>query len=240
MKDDKTTIIFTDGASLGNPGPGGFGALVIRAGEVFEIGGSEKHTTNNRMELTAFIKAFEGLKDVKEDELFVVYTDSSYLINGITKWIYSWEKRNWITQNKEPVLNKDLWEEILELTKNKNIDWQHVPGHAGVPGNEKVDSIASSFAKGERPKLFVGLVDGYKIKVSDLVLKDETKIKNRNTSKSRSKAKAYSYLSKVEGVIKKHKTWAECEKRVKGVSGARFKKALSPEEEKEIIKEWQK
>jgi len=233
------TIIFTDGASRGNPGPGGWSAVLVLqnqngADKVVELGGREDHTTNNRMELTA---AMESLAEISNYQLsnskIIIYTDSSYLINGITKWIFSWEKRNWITKNNEPVLNKDLWERILELSKNKRIEWKYVGGHSGIAGNERVDEIATEFADKKTSELFSGSISKYKIDI--LNLKSEGK---KKSSKSRSKAKAYSYLSMIDGVIEKHKTWAECEKRVKGKSGAKYKKALASTEEKEIIKSW--
>jgi len=233
MEKNSQTIVFTDDASRGNPGPGGWGAIVVQNGEVKELGGREDHTTNNRMELTAALKVLEVVSNVTSQLSIVIHTDSNYLINGITKWIYSWEKRNWITQNKEPVLNKDLWEKLLELTKNKRIEWKYVGGHSGIPGNERVDEIATEFADKKEPELFSGPVSKYKIDV--LNLKGEEK---KKSSKSKSKAKAYSYLSMVDGVIEKHQTWAECEKRVKGKSGAKYKKVLSAEEEAEVIKNW--
>ena len=251
------TIIFTDGASRGNPGPGGWGAVVIQNEKVNELGGREDHTTNNRMELTAALKALEFLSSYTPDPkpYTLIYTDSSYLINGITKWIFSWERRNWITKNKEPVLNKDLWERILELSRGKKIEWKYVGGHSGIAGNERVDQIATSFADlpkttfghpksvfGNGVELFSGPISDYKIDILNLNGHDYAKASlgegKKKKDKTRSKATAYSYLSMVNGVIKTHKTWAECEKRVKGKSGAKYKKALTPTEEKEIIKSW--
>jgi len=254
MKTDKLgksneIIVFTDGASRGNPGPGGWGAVIILfqndnrelkvksvKSKVFELGGAEKNTTNNRMEISAAIEALLKIKDKKPR--IVIYSDSSYLINGITKWIYSWENRNWITKNKEPVLNKDLWEKLLEIVKLREIEWRHIKGHAGVSGNERADEIATAFADGKNPDLFSGPFSKYKVNVFNLNENRESGIK-KTSSKTRSRAKAHSYLSMVDGIIKTHETWAECEKRVKGKSGARFKKALSTEEEKEIKKIWQ-
>lgn len=230
--------IFTDGASRRNPGPGGFGAIVFFDNKIIELGGAEARTTNNRMELTAVIKAFELLLSVDlspNARDFAVYTDSKYLINGITKWIYSWEIRNWTTKNQEPVLNKDLWETLLELVRNKKINWNYVKGHAGIAGNERADEIATSFADGRDPKLFSGYFSEYKIKILDL--KSQNQGLKKQSKKSRS-GKAYSYLSLVGGILKKHQTWEECEKRVKGKSGVRFKKAMTAEEEDEIMKDW--
>ncbi len=234
------TIIFTDGASRGNPGAGGWGAVLVLqnqngSSKVVELGGHEDHTTNNRMELTAAIKALEFVSFYKLStinyQLIIIYTDSNYLINGITKWIYSWEKRNWVTKNKEPVLNKDLWENLLELVKNKKIEWKHVAGHSGVSGNERADGIATAFADRNPLELYSGLLSGYEH------LKTPPPTSKAKTGK---RGKAYSYVSMINGVIKTHKTWAECEKRVKGKSGAKYKKVFSAEEEKKIIESWRK
>ena len=236
----KEIIIFTDGASRGNPGPGGFGAVIVRDDKVFELGGAEKNTTNNRMELTAAIKSLAEISNYQlSNSKIIIYTDSSYLINGITKWVYSWEKRNWTTKNKEPVLNKDLWEQILELVRNKKTEWSYVSGHSGIVGNERADEISTQFADlpaqagGTLPDLFSGLISEYKINILDLNGSGSKK------KKTNSKTKVYSYLSMVDKVIKKHNSWEECEKRVKGKSGAEFKKSFSAEDEEEIIKNWQ-
>jgi len=235
----KEIIIFCDGAAKGNPGPGGCGAVVVLPeGEVVELGGGEKHTTNNRMELLGAIKALS--KVVKRKDDILVYTDSKYLINGVTSWIYSWQKNNWQTKAKEKVLNQDLWKKLVKLVslnhKNdrpRKIEWHYVGGHIGVAGNERCDEIASSQATGGKVKLYKGLLSEYKINILDLG-HDEIK----KTVKHGKSAKAYSYLSLVGGILNIDKTWPDCEVRVKGKAGARYKKAISPEDEKEIIKSW--
>lgn len=225
MNQKSQIIIFTDGASRGNPGPGGWGVVMVyKSGvedfKVVELGGREEHTTNNRMELTAAIKSLEFSYTLNpKPYTLTIYTDSKYLIDGITKWIFSWEKRNWVTKNKEPVLNKDLWEKLLELTKFREIEWKYVGGHSGIAGNERADQIATEFADERVSNFFSGDISKYKIDILNLNGEEKKK-----SSKNRSRSKAYSYLSMVEGVIEKHKTWAECEKRVRGKSGARFKK----------------
>lgn len=232
-------LIWSDGASRGNPGPGGWGAVIVSPEEeVVELGGGEEHTTNNRMELTGAISAlsFVSKNNFAIPDKILIHTDSSYVINGITKWVHSWRKNNWMTSQKEEVLNRDLWEELSSLTAGKKIEWKYVAGHSGTPGNERCDEIATSFADKNNPSLYKGNLSNYSVPLFDLS-KVSSAGKNK-TSKARSKAKAYSYLSMIDGTIMKHKTWEECEKRVKGKSGAKFKKALSPEEEEEIIKEW--
>ena len=137
---------YTDGACSGNPGPGGWGVFLVAensAGEVVKeetFYGKNKKTTNQIMELTAAINALDSLKGKNVD--ITIFTDSKYVIDGITKWIFGWLKNNWITASKKPVANRFLWEELLYLTKNQNVEWVWVKGHAGVPGNEKADSLA--------------------------------------------------------------------------------------------------
>ena len=238
---NKKTIIYTDGSSLGNPGSGGWGAVILfPGGRVVELGGSEKNTTNNRMEMTAIIQAVTFAKshlDSWGPGEIVLYTDSSYTINGITKWIYAWQKNAWLKKDKTEVLNKDLWQKLLEATSGLEVRWKHVAGHSGAGGNERADKIATSFAGGEKVDLYSGEYNEYGIDL-EKVIYDENKKTTRGANKARSKAKAYSYLSLVNGVFKKHKTWAECEKCVKGKTGARFRKAIGEEDEKKIMKEW--
>lgn len=225
--------IFTDGASKGNPGPGGWGALVADETNVIELGGREDHTTNNRMELTGALQAL--LKAPHPELPAAVYTDSRYVINGITKWVKGWEKNGWMTQKQDPVLNKDLWEALTNAVRARSgkITWEYVGGHVGIAGNERVDEIASNFAEKILVQLYVGAANAYTIALHDLSL-DDSKNQAKKSSSTRSKTKAYSYVSVVGGVVLVHKTWAECEQRVKGKQ-ARFKKATSPEEEAEII-----
>lgn len=229
-------IIFTDGASKGNPGPGGWGAVVITAEEkVVELGGGEKKTTNNRMELTGAVEALSHLPPSDEGGLreVEVYTDSKYLINGVTGWLYGWQKNGWQTKDKKEVANKDIWEKLVELIKDKKIKWTYVGGHVGIAGNERCDEIASGLATGAKVDLYVGPLSKYSVKVLDLGHSAE-----KSEVKYSKSAKAYSYLSLVSGILSIDKTWAECEKRVKGKSGVKFKKAVSAEQEKEIIKSW--
>lgn len=228
----KETIIFSDGSSRGNPGPGGWGAIVAHSGKVYELGDGEKHTTNNRMELMGAIEALNSLKNVKES--IILNTDSSYVINGITKWVFGWQKNGWINSQKENVVNRDLWEKLIEASKGKKIKWNYVGGHIGIHGNERCDEIATSFADGDKPELFAGKITDYEFDLSDT---KGSAIKKK--SKSNNKSPAFSYLSLVNGKFNIDKTWAECEKRVKGIKGnVKFKKSVSYEDEKEIMKEW--
>lgn len=229
---EKKIVIFSDGSSRGNPGPGGFGAIIIEDGEVKEIGGREDHTTNNRMELLAVITA---LSSVSSNDEIVVNTDSAYVVNGITKWVFGWQKNNWKTAQDDDVLNKDLWQKFIEVVKGKKIKWNVVSGHSGIPGNERCDEIATFFADGKKPDLYNGKIFNYSVDITDL-MGDGTKKKK----KTNSKVPGYSYLSLVNGVFKKHKDWASCEKEVKGIKGkVKFKKAESEIHEEEIMKEWE-
>jgi len=132
--------IYTDGACRGNPGPGGWAALLSFAGIEKELAGAEVLTTNNRMELTAVIRALEALKKPSEVR---VLTDSEYVRKGITEWVKGWKARGWKTADRKPVKNQDLWERLDELAAGHQILWQWVKGHSGVPGNERVDRLAN-------------------------------------------------------------------------------------------------
>ena len=251
-------VIFTDGSSLGNPGPGGWGAVVVFGKEkVLEMGGSEKNTTNNRMEMTAVIESLNQIskkiypvappkadgtgatklrkiasqsrgRQLNNEATISIYTDSSYVLNGITKWVRRWILKNWTGVNKKPILNRDLWQKLFDVSKNINIEWKLLPGHSGICGNERADEIAMNFAEGGKINLYSGLINKYGMDI--LSRKKSSYVGNRKTP--------YSYLSFVDGKIAKHKTWGECEKRVKGKSGAKFRKTMSQEDEAKIIDIW--
>lgn len=139
MPDALVIEIFTDGACTGNPGPGGWGALLSYSGTEKEIFGGERSSTNNRMELMAAIKALEILK---RPSIIRLSTDSVYLKDGITKWIHKWQANGWKTANKKPVKNIDLWKRLVEVANPHEIEWLWVKGHAGDPGNERADALA--------------------------------------------------------------------------------------------------
>ena len=229
--------IYTDGASKGNPGRGGWGALIANSQTVCELGGNEAHTTNNQMELMAAIEALTYAATLPPQHI-TLHTDSSYVINGITKWVKGWQSRGWITKEKKEVLNQDLWQALVAARDAcvGEVQWQYVGGHIGVVGNERVDTLASDFALGEKVTLYCGPRAGYEIDIT-VTLHNEEKKEKKTATKNRSSAKAYSYVSKVDGQIKVHKTWGECEARVRGKQ-ARFKKATSVAEEVAIIKDF--
>jgi ribonuclease HI len=136
--------IFTDGSCLNNPGNGGWAAIINDDGNIVKVSGSEKKTTNNKMELMAPIKA---LQKINKDVQIEIYTDSQYVKLGITEWIHKWKKNNWQTSKKEPVKNKDLWMQLFDLTNSLKINWIWVKAHSGNPLNEEVDLLAKKAAE---------------------------------------------------------------------------------------------
>ncbi|MEI8248924.1 MAG: ribonuclease HI [Candidatus Taylorbacteria bacterium] len=247
MNNTETKItIFTDGSSRGNPGPGGWGAVVVQSSkfkvknetqeaQVIELGGGEKHTTNNRMELMA---AVQGISHTEAGFEITVFTDSKYLINGITSWIKGWKNNGWITKTKDDVINKDLWVKLDSAIKDRNVKWEYIGGHIGIIGNERCDHIATDFADGNKPTLYNGPLSGYDLPHILDVSHDELALKAKKSSGSRA-GKAYSYVSSVGGVIHVDHSWAECEKRVKGKKGARYKKSFDIEDEQRIVQEYE-
>ena len=144
MSDQKIVELFTDGACLGNPGPGGWAALLRFKGIEKELAGGEKLTTNNRMEMLAVI---EGLKALTRGCKVEVFTDSQYVQKGITQWIHSWKKRGWRTADKQPVKNADLWQALDAARTEHEVTWTWVRGHAGHAENERVDQLARAEAE---------------------------------------------------------------------------------------------
>jgi len=136
-----TIEIWTDGACRGNPGPGGWGALMRSGTHERELHGGERDTTNNRMELTAVIEALAAVK--QPGSRIVIHTDSQYVKLGITTWLAQWEQRGWKTSGRKPVKNVDLWQRLAQLAARHRVEWRWVPGHAGVEGNERADQLAN-------------------------------------------------------------------------------------------------
>ena len=243
---EQSIVVFTDGAAKRNPGPGGWGVVVVTPdGHVTELGGGAALTTNNKMELTGAIQALTHVRDMSGR--LAVYTDSTYVIQGIESWVHNWKRRGWKTATGGEVLNRELWEELHALAvarPPRSTTWHYVRGHSGIPGNERVDAIADGFAvKGSVP-LYDGPLLGYDVAILDIP--DDTSVPKRSgagagaggTGLPKSKGPAYSYLSVVDGTPMRHSTWADCERRVKGRSGARFKKATSAADEMAILKAW--
>lgn len=236
---EKSVLVYCDGACSGNPGPGGWGAIVATPdGEVHELGGASPSTTNNQMEIKATTEAIR-LALHREEDVFI-YTDSVYVIRGITQWIWGWQRNGWKTGEGKEVANREFWQELSRLVaqvkaQGREIHWSFVRGHNGNPGNERCDEIAVAFSKGRRPQLFHGPLLGYQVAVYDLPANEPLPEMTRDRGP---KASAYSYLSLIGTEAERHLTWADCERRVKGRSGAKFKKAMSADEEDEILRTW--
>jgi ribonuclease HI len=229
-------MIFTDGACSGNPGPGGWGAVVVWPdGRVRELGGADPRTTNNRMELSAAIAALRAVEG--ETIALRLYTDSTYVISGITSWLHAWKRRGWKTMEGGTVLNRDLWEELDNLAGGRRshpVRWLYVRGHTGSPGNERCDEIAVGFSKGKHPHLYAGPISGYSHDILDLP-KEEALPSARAPQKKR---EGGYYLSLLAGKVEKHRSWADCQARVHGQSRAKFKKVFSQEEEAQTLRAW--
>jgi ribonuclease HI len=146
LMSEKKVTIYTDGSCLGNPGPGGYGALIIYKSNRKELAGGFVNTTNNRMELLAPIEALNALK---ESCLVDLFTDSQYVKNGINQWIHNWKRNGWKTANKKPVKNADLWQLLDDAIKRHNIEWHWVKGHSGHPENDRVDELARNAAEND-------------------------------------------------------------------------------------------
>jgi len=139
----KQVDIFTDGACKGNPGPGGWAAILRMGAHEKELTGGEAATTNNRMEMTAILR---GLSALNEPCAVTVHTDSRYVIDGMTQWIFGWQKRGWLNAAKKPVANEDLWRELIAAARPHKVSWEWVKGHSGHPENERCDALASAEA----------------------------------------------------------------------------------------------
>lgn len=220
--------IFTDGACAGNPGPGGWAAILAANDRVKEIGGPVPATTNNRMELTA---AIEALRAIQSEEVQIeLYTDSQYVIQGASQWIHGWRRNGWMNSQGKPVENRDLWEDIGEQVDRfrSKLRFLYVPGHAGIPGNERCDALSVAFSQGNEPALFEGTRVGYGIDLDTVA----------DSSPAKNKGGTVYYLSYVHGQVYRDSSWRACEARVKGVMGARYRKCSSPEQEEEILRQW--
>lgn len=242
MKMENETIIYTDGACSGNPGSGGWAAVILFPdGHLEELGGGEKNTTNNRMEISAAIAALEASRNAGIAGKIRIYTDSSLLLNGITKWIWGWLRRNWKTSQETDVANRDLWERLWRLVSplRGKLEWIHVKGHAGHDVNERCDRIAVSYSKNAPLKLYKGPAIGCGYSLLPPEEEPDTDSVAKSAPRPKNEKDKF-YISLVDGQFMRHNTWAECEKQVKGKRGARFKKVYSDEEARECLQEWQK
>ena len=235
------TIIFCDGACSGNPGPGGWAAVIASMdGQILELGGGSPKTTNNQMELKATVEALRVLGDWPGP--VTLYTDSVYVIKGITQWIWGWMRNNWKTSTGGEVSNQELWQELSrEVASRKKfgeLNWKYVRGHTGVPGNERCDEIAVAFSKRTFIQLYDGPLLGYGISIFDLPPDNGLPESQKTGTKKEPKKVAFSYVSLVGGTPMRHTAWSDCERRVKGQPGAKFKKSISASDESDILRSW--
>lgn len=234
----KTVVIYSDGACSGNPGRGGWGTIIgLPNNQVVELGGGRADTTNNQMELQGLIEGLYYLKELSFDQV-IYYTDSSYVLNGATKWLKGWSFRGWKNAEGKEVANKEFWQTLQELLKeysDKKFKWNYVRGHTGIVGNERCDEIAVCFSTGKYISLYEGSNDNYEFDIFEPPLTEPIP---ESSFKKKDPTETVYYLSLKNGVLERHKTWAECEQRVKGASGAKFKKVKNNLEEEKVLKDW--
>jgi ribonuclease HI len=239
---DTAIIIYTDGAARGNPGRGGWGSVVIypKSGMawVTELSGSDTMTTNNKMELMALLEAVRFLEHISFStpaQSCTVYSDSHYVVAGMTTWIYGWQRNGWKSSTKEPVANQDLWQAIIAAAAKLPYKLQYirVPGHAGVAGNERCDVLATSDADGRPAAQYDGPFDQYSIPVLPAPSAAPKSPSKSKTSDTKGSGAAW-YVSLLDGVLQRHDTWASCRDRVHG-KPAKYKKVTSKTEEDAFI-----
>ncbi len=230
-------VAYTDGSCIGNPGPGGWGVHVeYPDGRVVELGGGDLRTTNNRMELRAAIEAVRATLDWPA---VTVITDSQYVRRGVTEWVAGWKRKGWITSTGTPVVNQDLWTE-LDALADARVTWGWIKGHSGDPGNERCDAIARWFSESIQP-----LAAGRKTRKSEADRQPMSRpapgggaaASSAGQVTARPPAGSY-YVSVVDGIPARHEIWADCQRRVTGVRGARYKKVRGPAEEAAVMKAW--
>jgi len=220
---------YTDGACRGNPGPGGWGVRILYPdGLVRELGGREAATTNNRMELQGAIQALQLLRTSSQVTL---YTDSRYVIDGVTKWLHAWRRRGWVTATNTPVKNQDLWMRLAQ-ENHPGVRWRHVYGHSGDPNNERVDTIARAWADGMPLALFCGQAGAPEDPVGSTWAAPTLSVSTSSTRGSRGSRGSgpVRYISLVRGTVAIDTQWAACEARVRGVPGAHYRKIRTREE----------
>ncbi len=226
-------IIFTDGACSKNPGPGGWAYLIyfVEKDLLFEAGGHEPASTNNKMEIEAAIQALDFLTQKEGAFRVRIQADSKYLIDGITQWIKGWKAKNWIKSDGAAVQNQEHWkrleEKVSAISKNSQIEWSYVPAHSGIGCNERVDEVAVAFSKGNPIAFFSGSAQAVGLDpVGDCA------------PSAKAKKISPQYLSFIEGKLETHTTWAECENRVRGKANAKFKKVVTEAERTAVLSKW--
>ncbi len=234
LKSSHKNVVFSDGACSGNPGPGGWGAIVVlKAGlpsaQVKELAASDPETTNNRMEMLGAIHGIEFvIKALSSDKAppnlnVTVVTDSNYLIKGAEQWVQGWHRRGWQTADGKPVKNQDLWEKVMALKKLVRVEWLHVPGHSGIAGNERCDQLAVAMAKDLSIDLYHGSEAKYGIDPFHFEASDNFPI----------------YLVKEGSRVLSFSAWTACERYVKGKAHLKFKKVKNRSEVEQCFQNWQ-
>jgi ribonuclease HI len=222
-------IAYTDGAASGNPGPGGWGFLLVSpGGAVLERSGGNPATTSNRMELAAAAEAADTVRIRDPKGSLVIRTDSKYVCDGFEKGLARWPKSGWKTIAGTPVQHQDLWEILLEL--RERVRFEKIPGHAGYAPNERVDALAVAASQGRSADREWTADQSYSIP-REVLLGDIPR-------ESLKKWGSPIYLSLMGGKLERHSTWAECEKRVKGQGAAKFKKVQTDAEEARTLELW--
>ena len=230
-------VLFTDGACSGNPGPGGWGCVIVSPdGKVIELAGREEPTTNNRMELGGVIAGLRAVSGMTGKA--VVHSDSTYVLEGISKWILGWKRRGWTTAAGEPVKNEDLWRALDSLVASRGpggVEWRWVKGHAGHDANERCDELAVAMAKRKPVSLYEGPLLEYPY--GSLAPSEPKALPARPKAGAKKDDRPGWYLSWLDGKLERHETWAACEARVKG-RPAKFKKVRSDEEADAAKRAW--
>jgi len=253
-QDKKRIIVYTDGAARGNPGPGGYGLICIdlHVNEVIEQGEGHAHTTNNAMELMAVLRSLEIIFSKKDrDRAYTkipvhIYTDSRYVHQGITSWMYGWARNDWRKKDGEIISNQKLWQEIHTIAQNLvdvSIAYMHVPGHAGIPGNERADTIATAYADNDEAFVpYIGSSEGYSYYESLVQTPSEEELDAIRASKKEQKKKVtgkpLGYLSYVEGSVYFDTTWNDCKERVHGKKGVSFRKVMTESDIHDLLNDW--
>jgi ribonuclease HI len=220
---DSRATAYADGSCLGNPGPGGWGVHVqFDDGRIVDLGGGEQRTTNNRMELRA---AIEAVRATRECQSVTIIVDSEYVKRGITGWVAGWKKNGWRTQTGAAVANQELWQELDALADSR-VTWQWTRAHVGTAGNERVDTIARWFAAGMSQARHTAPAPS------------QARPRQQPTASRTANPSGTRYLSLIDGVAMRHRTWNECKERVNGVARARFRKATNDQDERLILQEW--
>lgn len=235
-----TVTIYTDGSSRGNPGPGGWAAIVMTDTKVVELAGNVTPATNNQMELMAVEKGLEYTQIHFPEYTVLVHADSTYVLRGLESWLDGWKRNGWLTATKKPVENKNQWQALLELRDffGKKLELVKVEGHSGHTYNDRCDELAVAAALNTPLNIFEGSVKEYEQRLIDSPPQSIQKSAKKPGASKKETGPAYSYVSMVNGKVFTDKTWAACEARVKGTKGVKYKKVFSKGEETGLIQDY--